>query len=749
MKQLLPLSLLLVACAGSSIEPQVPAGSRVAVGPGFYSTWLSPNEKPPATASGAIAKPKVIAGFQQLPTTNEWWSSLIWQWNDGKQGSPYSENMFPHPLTLRARAEGLELGYPTTPVLEPRHYDFPHRPDLVVGVDGLHAADTRVEAYSDFTVTAGWSDAAHHLSLTFGHGLPFVYAQTAKGDARVELLGDEPKVLHEGDHVVALAFGDRNYALFAPRGASWKRSGKAWVSSLNGKGFYSVAALPDSKPETLALFSEHAAAFVTGSRVSYRYDREHAEVVTSFEVTTTAQEPNASKEPLLVLYRHQWLHSAASFLPQSYVSPRGQMKLVVASSFETRHPTTGILPALPLAPGIDRARLAGLLRIALDGELFKPGLEGSRDSYWEGKTFGKLLDLVHIADQLGERDLRDRVLSGMKRELEDWFDGQAPRYYYYDRTWKTLIGVPTMYYSSQQLNDHHFHYGYYIHAAATIAQFDRAWAEKYAPCIELLIRDAGNYDRSDQRFPYFRYFDLYAGHSWASGTSFFPTGNNQESSSEDLNFAAAVALWGAVMGNDAERDAGLFLHAVGSSAIGEYWYNATGGTFPSGFTQPMVSLVWGDGGWYDTWFNYLPGFVQGIQLTPLSTGSLWLARYPDQLDRTLSHLTAQNGGENVVWRDLFWMLEALSHPERASQRFESEHYYEPEFGNSLAHTYQWIESLRALGRFTPSITASTPFHAAFQRAGKTTHVAFSAAPTDVVFSDGATLHVSGLTSDLR
>ena len=750
MKHPLVFALVLIGCSGSQAVPQVPVQSRVGVGPGFYSLWLDPAEKPPSTSAGTPAVPKVAPGFQQLPTTNEWWSSLIWQWNNqGKESSPYSENMFPHPLTVRARAEGLELGYPTHPVIEPRHYDFPHHPDLLMGVDGLQAPDTRVEGYSDWVVTAGWRDAEHRLSLTLGHGLPFVYATNVKGAARVELCASEPKILHDGDNVVSLAFEDRVYALFAPTGADWKRSGKGWVSALNGKNFYAVAALPDSTPETLALFRQHAFAFVTDSAVSYRYDREHAEVVTDFKVTTDVKEPNAAKEPLLALYRHQWLHSTAAFLPQSYVSPRGQMKLVAATQFETHHPLTGILPALPTPANIDRSRLAGLLRIAMDGDLFKPGLEGTRDSYWEGKSFGKLVDLVQIAQQLGETGLRDQLVSSMKRELEDWFDGQAPHYYYYDKTWKTLIGVPPMYGSSQQLNDHHFHYGYYIHAAATIAQFDHAWAARYAPCIELLIRDAGNYDRSERRFPFFRYFDVYAGHSWASGTTFFPTGNNQESSSEDLNFAAAVALWGAVMGKDDERDAGLFLHAVGSSAIGEYWYNATDATFPSSFSQPMVSLVWGDGGWYDTWFNYLPGFVQGIQLTPTSTGSLWLGRYPEHIERTLSYLRQQNRGENLLWRDLFWMLEGLTEPQRALQRFDDEHYYEAEFGNSLAHTYQWLASLGALGRLAPAITADTPFHAAFVRDGKTTHVAFSPSPATVKFSDGAKLDVTGLVSDLK
>ena len=35
--------------------------------------------------------------------------------------------------------------------------------------------------------------------------------------------------------------------------------------------------------------------------------------------------------------------------------------------------------------------------------------------------------------------------------------------------------------------------------------------------VDLLIRDANNYDRTDTRFPYLRDFDIYAGHDWASG----------------------------------------------------------------------------------------------------------------------------------------------------------------------------------------------------------------------------------------
>ena len=53
--------------------------------------------------------------------------------------------------------------------------------------------------------------------------------------------------------------------------------------------------------------------------------------------------------------------------------------------------------------------------------------------------------------------------------------------------------------------------------------------------VLLLIRDIASPDRDDPLFPFLRTFDPYAGHSWASGTALFGSGNNQESSSEAMN----------------------------------------------------------------------------------------------------------------------------------------------------------------------------------------------------------------------
>ena len=68
--------------------------------------------------------------------------------------------------------------------------------------------------------------------------------------------------------------------------------------------------------------------------------------------------------------------------------------------------------------------------------------------------------------------------------------------------------------------------------------------------VNLLIRDIASPDPDDPMFPSIRCFDLYAGHSWASGHAKFADGNNQESSSESMNAWYAMMLWGEVTGDE-------------------------------------------------------------------------------------------------------------------------------------------------------------------------------------------------------
>ena len=188
----LPCRVLLGAGAcGPSLQdarpiptaPGVPSG---AAGKGFYVTQSPDGVLVGGNHDHKKTKPKVTPDFQGPPGTNDWWSSLIWQYENEE---PYSYEMFPHPLTLRANAKGLAIGYSDKPTITPRevHVSRTRRISLV-GVDGLsRAADSRCVLLG----LVGHRRVARRpkrLRATFGHGMPFVYFEkSGAGDAVVNV----------------------------------------------------------------------------------------------------------------------------------------------------------------------------------------------------------------------------------------------------------------------------------------------------------------------------------------------------------------------------------------------------------------------------------------------------------------------------------------------------------------------------------------------------------------------------------
>ena len=132
--------------------------------------------------------------------------------------------------------------------------------------------------------------------------------------------------------------------------------------------------------------------------------------------------------------------------------------------------------------------------------------------------------------------------------------------------------------------------------------------------VELLIRDIASTNREDLLFPHLRCFDVYAGHSWASGHAKFGDGNNQESSSESMNAWYGLMLWGEVTGNTKLRDTGIFLYNTERTAVEEYWFDVSGTNFPKDFLR-----------WLLVWFGVvrvlsLPGFQPILTVSTESIG---------------------------------------------------------------------------------------------------------------------------------
>ncbi len=562
-------------------------------------------------------------------------------------------------------------------------------------------------------------------------------------------------VFYRDDHVIGVTVNQTHYGLFAPSGSSWDPGGSdvdAMSSDLGGKDYLSVAVLPDSTDATIRWFQQFAYAFLGDTRVTYRYDPGESRVTTTY-TATTAPKQGGNGETLFALYRHQHLHitEPSRLTEHRYASPRGEMRVVSGRSFQTSTPYLGVLPAVPNAPGSEKD-LRAMVTAFHDEVALRERTFVRNDTYWNGKELGKFSEVIQIADQLGMDAARENLVRMLKRRLEDWFDGQAKRFFYYDPTWSTLVGYPDSYGSADQLNDHHFHYSYFIKAAATIARFDSDWAkpENYGGMIELLIRDCANHDRSDMRFPWMRNFDPYAGHSWASGHAGFASGNNQESSSESMNFATSLILYGQATGNDRIRDLGIYWHATEAEAIRNYWFDIDEAVFPVGYEHSCVGIVWGDGGTYGTWWTANPEEIHGINYLPLGGGSLYLGQDPAYVLRNYQNMLASNrrfhragfdGDADRLdrWHDVLRQYLAFADAKRAELRYDQHGLdLESEFGETKLHTRQWLQSLRWLGRFDRSTRANHPTAAVFVSQGTKTYVVDNAdgAPRTVRFSDG-------------
>ncbi len=741
--------IVLMTCAIILMSEISSFAVMVPVGKGAYTTELPQGRQGPSNSANQPVKPKVSSQFNKLPITHKWWSSLIWQFDPQ---NPWSENLFAYPLGFKASAQGVGLGYTTVPAITPdirvtdghvvQEYHYEYAQDLTVSVVGLQAQKTVVDDYSDWAFTALWQGQTTSLRMTTGQGLPFAYF-TVQGTPITITPSTTPIVWYNKNGTLGVTVNGHTYGIFGPSGSQWSGT-TALESTLNGKDYFSIAALPDATVETLEFYRTHAYAFVTNTSISWNYDEQTGQLQTTYSVETTPQESGSGlvNRPLLGLFKHQWLHTTVPFTSYRYISPRGVMHVIDATEFTTTMKFAGILPALP---GVIHEGENGYSEETLFeyiDQIYQQSPEQRwphTDTYWTGKDLGHIAMLVPIADQLKYTQARDLFLREIKEKLESWFKGDPEHLFYYDTTWKTLIGYPASYGSDTQLNDHHFHYGYFIMAAAIVALYDPTWADAWGGMVNLLISDANNPDRTNKQFPFLRQFNVYAGHNWANGPSLFAAGNNQESSSEALNFASAVILWGTATGNMLMRDAGIYLYTTERTAVENYWFDIDTAVFPAGFTKPTLGILWGNGGAYSTWFGGTVEQLHGINFLPITGGSLYLGYYPDYL-RINQNYMKNNSDANDVWKDINASIMAYHDPKAAIETITSP--YTPEDGETKAHTYHWVYNISKLGKpETATYALGLATATTFLNGTTRTYVAFNPTPKPltVVFSDGVML----------
>lgn len=723
-----------MAC-GATLLSAEESSKIVGVGAGSYSTLLPGGCQP---LPEKIFKTADVKG----PTiTGQWWSSLLWQ--------DFSNNMFAHPLGMVCTTEGLSICYPGTSIVA-------NKEAIMAGAvtkDGdlkiAHSASAQFPAaecggYSDWFVTAAFASGGASLKTSFGHGSPFVYCLYGGGDPVIRFAG-VPRVW-SGDakaSVLGVTINGRHYGLFGATGTTWSGlEGKDFTNQSGGKPYFSVAVMPDDKPETLALFKSYAYSHVVDTRLDYEVVP--GRVKAAYRYKLKAWE-GVDHGTIFALYPHQWKYTPTKLTDMSYLSVRGQMKIGQGAGFTTEVPIQGALPMLP-AEGIkDRERMLGYLKTEA---AIKPA--DFADTYWEGKFLGRLATLSGIAEMAGAPELQKVFVDEIKRRLENWFtasSGETAPLFYYNANWGTLIGSKSSYGSDMPINDHHFHYGYFIRAAAEVARVDPEWAKKWEPMVLMVIRDIASPNREDAMFPYIRCFDKYAGHSWASGDAGFADGNNQESSSESLNAWYGMTLWGEATGNKKIRDTGLFLFNTERTAVEEYWFDVSATNFPKDFPNVAMGMIWGGKGAFATWFSGDIDCIHGINWLPFTPASIYMGRHPQYVKKNFERIVQRRvGGRdyNTGWGDLVVMFNALEDPEAAASYIDTKPDCKLEGGNTHAFMYHWIYTLENLGLNDASVMADYPFTNVYLKGGKKTYAAYNYGPTPltVAFSDGTKLQAA-------
>ena len=197
---------------------------------------------------------------------------------------------------------------------------------------------------------------------------------------------------------------------------------------------------------------------------------------------------------------------------------RGDMTGIVGDEWSMTEDLTPIEWFPPA--GIDPSR-ADSIRAALNEDVVGNDVVAG-DPYFGGKQMAKLARLSLIAEDMGEEGLAQQFRDKVQPVLESWLDGTNPDTLLYDTTWGGLVSTNGLVDSAADFGmayyqDHHFHFGYHIYAAAVLAKADPAWGATYEDKVMHNVRDIIDPSGADPQYVFARAKDWYTGHSWANG----------------------------------------------------------------------------------------------------------------------------------------------------------------------------------------------------------------------------------------
>lgn len=369
---------------------------------------------------------------------------------------------------------------------------------------------------------------------------------------------------------------------------------------------------------------------------------------------------------------------------------KGELTGVLSDTLEMNEQLTTDLQWLPYQDGMpDSVELSPdalmLLAKVVNEELSEDmiGQTNTASTYTAGKGLDKFAYILLVASEiLGSKSLSKEGLESLKKAISPWLRNQQLTPFIYDTLMKGITssaanngGSPNDDFGAPFYNDHHFHYGYYVHAAAVIGMIDEklggTWAQDNKAWVNSLIRDVANPSEQDAYFPVFRMFDFYHGHSWAHGLFASGDGKDEESTSEDYNFAYAMKLWGKVTKDTSMEARGDLMLAIMKRTMPLYFYYDSSNTVqpPNYIRNRVAGITFENKLHHTTYFGTNLEYVQGIHMIPI-TGASGLIRGKSFVQQEWDDLLAPIvDGLDSGWAGILRSNQALIDPKAAYRWF--------------------------------------------------------------------------------
>jgi endo-1,3(4)-beta-glucanase len=639
---------------------------------------------------------------QQIPTalwasttpplpTNTTWQNLVLGTGDNRF------DMVPY--QLRAEPAWLAIGV-ATPAYDAVTAIIPDVRQIRLGALEFAGVDPQrtVQSYDLLSVTLRYAKAAGTMTAPLVQGSPYVTADYTGSLRPMVMPGSVGLTSVNGSTAGGRVSGTR-FQLGLGDGTTWVLYASAsvafdWVAGSAGQmvaaaaftGTLRVANAPSTP--SIAALDAHAGVVPRSGSVAVATACDVARL--QFIYTTTG-----TGSLLMTAMPHHMARLVSPVTaPLPYATLSGVLQGVEGSTWTMSLPLSPIGFSAPRAVA-SQYRSAVLAALVSDASFVPDPLTVSNDSYVGGKLMAKLARLALIADDLGETATAANLRTRLTPLVAAWLDRTNGNPFVYDDTWGGVVTVdalanPGALFGSGHYNDHHFHYGYFLYAAAALAKAEPSFATAHRGALLGLVRDIANPSGSDPHFPRFRHMDFFRGHSWAAGLTDAPEGQDQESTSEAVNAWDGMHLLGVAWSDTRMAELGRVLRALETDGARTYWQIPSASTiYGAPFKNNMcVGILRATRAEFGTFFGGAgPQYVYGIQMIPYTPASENLIS-PIWVGDAWTKMSAAAAGADQGWKGFLYMAHGTT--DRAAAWTEVNTLTGFDNGNSKTNTLWWV-----------------------------------------------------------